>query len=770
MVDYMANYTFESLSPVEFEAISRDLLQKHLKLTLETFTAGRDGGVDLRYSKLKDSDDIIVQCKRHISTFPKLNNHLVKKEFAKVKALKPKRYILFTAVGLTNANKKKLLADFHPYIKSTADIYGRDDINNLLGLYPDIEQQHYKLWLSSTEVMKRILSADIINKTLFEKDEIQQSVSLYVENESYPKALEIFSDNRFVIISGSPGIGKTTLARMMLYRLLANGDYDEFIYISRGVEEAYKLYEHEKKQLFFFDDFLGRNYFEKGFARNEESDLIRFIERISSSKNKGLILTTREYILRQAQSQYHSLNSDLISDHKYIIDLEKYTRLIKAKILYNHLHLYGLPNKYLLAFLDKQTYEYLIEHKNYSPRLIETILKEAPWKHTTPKEFPGVIKSYFDEPSRLWEEAYLNGISENARLLLKILFTLRTPIDISKLHAAFDASHRDAGERPDYHIFERTIKELENTFIRVAPSYVPGARKNVLSVDYKNPSIFDFLLRYFSDNRRNDLLVAIKNPVFVDQLVLRFNKDIGNYAVMLTPEISTQIASHIEAGFDKLPFCEDIGFEISTFSSMSGRLHAYPQVLFALADRLNLYEKKDVAKHLVENFKKFNESKENGEFYAQSDLIRIFSDDLSPDDLTRSIEKLADNITSPSEAEWFVSYYGSEKLNDAFEEWRDSHIAELDEKITNAILNEIEALEYEELETYEENLEHYHTMFGINMDIAKNAREQAMDQLRSSVEVESYEYDELPPSKSNEQSSRANEDAAIRDMFDSLRR
>ena len=60
----MNNYNFLNLSPIDFEELVRNLLQKHLDLFLGSFASGRDDGIDLRYSKNKNKD-LIVQCKRY---------------------------------------------------------------------------------------------------------------------------------------------------------------------------------------------------------------------------------------------------------------------------------------------------------------------------------------------------------------------------------------------------------------------------------------------------------------------------------------------------------------------------------------------------------------------------------------------------------------------------------------------------------------------------------------------------------------------------------
>lgn len=60
----MSNYNFtENLSPLDFELLSKDLLEASLGIRFQTFAEGCDDGIDL----LHDSNDekIVVQCKRY---------------------------------------------------------------------------------------------------------------------------------------------------------------------------------------------------------------------------------------------------------------------------------------------------------------------------------------------------------------------------------------------------------------------------------------------------------------------------------------------------------------------------------------------------------------------------------------------------------------------------------------------------------------------------------------------------------------------------------
>ena len=76
----MPDYNFLNLPSSEFEDLSKDLLQRHLKLSLASFTSGRSKRIDLRYAGTSEKD-LIAQCKRY-SDFSSLFTNL-KKEIHK---------------------------------------------------------------------------------------------------------------------------------------------------------------------------------------------------------------------------------------------------------------------------------------------------------------------------------------------------------------------------------------------------------------------------------------------------------------------------------------------------------------------------------------------------------------------------------------------------------------------------------------------------------------------------------------------------------------
>ncbi|SDC23344.1 restriction endonuclease [Pedobacter soli] len=550
----MPEYSFLNLSPAEFEELTRDLLQQELKIHLESFSNGRDGGIDFRHCYPK-SGEMIIQCKRfkdYKSLYSKLRD-----ELPKLVKLKPRRYVLSTSASLTPKNKKEIFDLLKPFLKTPSDIYGKDDLNNLLGKFPQIEKQHFKLWLSSVNILERILHSRIFNQSSFEEDHVKETVKLYVNNSSHTTAKDLIDHFNYVIISGAPGIGKTTLARILSYEYLANG-YEEFVFLSESIDDAYALFREEAKQVFLFDDFLGKTFLDKKLKNNEDQRIIRFIEKIKKSENKILIMTTREYILAQAKLRYDMFENDAIDIAKCVIDLAQYTKVVRAKILYNHLFFANVGEDYIQEMLNGKSYNKIISHPNYSPRIIQTIFTPSVLKTIPVNKFIERFLAFLDYPESIWKHVYENQITNFSQIILANLMTLGAPIHFNNLkHQTKVFADKHAvkyGITYSEIDYNKAVRELENTFIKTERDSI-----GTLIVNYLNPSVQDFLVNYFYE--MPDYLTDIfGSAIFINQFFDLFtlretsplNKKGRKSQIKLTDSQIEIIVENIVNNFDAL--------------------------------------------------------------------------------------------------------------------------------------------------------------------------------------------------------------------------
>jgi len=180
-----------------------DLLSQELGGRLESFKPGKDGGIDLRNTRVSGSG-AIVQCKRYA---PHKINELLRSmasESNKLRRLRPPRYVLATSVDLSPGNKADLVRYLSPWCKSTGDIYGASELNGLLRDHPEVERVHFKLWISSTAILERILHARIFNFTDATLEGTREQMSRLVVHDGFNRALTMLHEQHHVLMSATP--------------------------------------------------------------------------------------------------------------------------------------------------------------------------------------------------------------------------------------------------------------------------------------------------------------------------------------------------------------------------------------------------------------------------------------------------------------------------------------------------------------------------------------------------------------------------------------
>jgi len=521
----MSQYNFSSLNDKDLEELSRDLLTKEFTIPFQSFKVGKDKGIDLRYSTNSSENQIIVQVKHYLkSDFNVLLNNLKNKEKEKVDKLNPNKYLLVTSVSLSPMNKEKIKNELSPHIKSTNDIYGADDINGLINKHPDIEKKYFKLWLSNTNIIQKIINNGIEGRSAFFEDKIKKNIELYIVNKSFNNALDKLKKQKVLMITGIPGIGKTTLANLITYHYLSK-DF-KLVYIDEKIKEAEDVFDNDPnvKQLFYFDDFLGSNYLEIINLRNSENSIVNFIERIQATINKYLILTTRSTILNQARSSREKLNRANLDSLKYELELTEYSEYDKAKILYNHLYFNNLDIKMIHDIFYDKNYWKIIRHKNYNPRLIEYFTKEQNINHLTPENYFDFILNSLEHPEEIWESALTNQLNSSEKYLLFILLTLGKLVSKRNLELAFDTKIEyevtKHGFTREINIFNISLKNLMDGYIK---STIINHSSTEKYIDFINPSLSDFLILFFNRNN-TEKWKLIESFIFVEQFDSVFKK------------------------------------------------------------------------------------------------------------------------------------------------------------------------------------------------------------------------------------------------------
>jgi len=180
-------FNFDILSPIEFEELSKDIIEKKLSMEFKVFKIGKDGGIDLR----NKDNGTICQCK-HIKKYSDLKSNL-KKEVEKIKKIKGlKKYYLIVSTELSPQNEDEIFDLLSDYINSSEQIISQKEIVSYLDDKENLEilKRNSKIWLTSYRVLELFEQKFMDFQVSSLYNLIQRDINYFVETKIFRECYE----------------------------------------------------------------------------------------------------------------------------------------------------------------------------------------------------------------------------------------------------------------------------------------------------------------------------------------------------------------------------------------------------------------------------------------------------------------------------------------------------------------------------------------------------------------------------------------------------
>ncbi|RCX23333.1 restriction endonuclease [Fontibacillus phaseoli] len=418
-------FNYHNLNDVEFEELCKDVMERKLSASLRLFSRGRDGGIDLTDNTY--THNIIVQVKHYIrSKYSNLRTSL-RNEVEKVRMWHPNQYFVCCGMELTDGNIREIYEMFLDFMPTDKNVVTLNEIDEFLQNpeNTDIVRKHHKLWLYSSNILSEVYNQNIFIdcETLF--CDIDEDSRFFVPTKIYEQCVELLDNNGLLMITGGPGVGKTITSKMLvLYyatqgyrvRYTTNGDIND---IKKSLSS-----EKETKEIVLLDDCLGQHYF--NMKQTQENELLSLIKYVKLSNNKKLILNSRITIFNEAKER--SIDFNIFFQQKkiriYTINMDDITPLEKAKIFYNHLKFKNIPSDYYNSIKENKHYLKIVQHKNYTPRIIEHVTYEHNYLKETPTLYFNYIFDTLANPNDIWKNEFEQRLLDIDRAFLSTLYSL----------------------------------------------------------------------------------------------------------------------------------------------------------------------------------------------------------------------------------------------------------------------------------------------------------------------------------------------------------
>ncbi|KFC38227.1 hypothetical protein FF18_15855 [Elizabethkingia anophelis] len=567
----MIDFDFHNLLfPTEFEKLCRDVVDiRDSPIKFTTYRRGRDGGIDFKSTNTQTK--IIGQCKlynpsNYNSFFANLKN-----EIKKCKRQKPSRYILCTNTKLSPSQAQEIYDLFEGYIINEEDIVDGEKLNKYLGNkeYQHLLKVYSKLLVPNLQLVEQALD-EIINRKYYNKTasflrEIQKEHKLHHNTQMLKHCIDVLEKNKIIILTGNPGVGKTTTAKMIVNYFINQKVKNVLFLTDTDFIEIEGLYQNN--QIIVVDDFWGQNFRPEHKDGSRLRNFNRIINDFKESENRYLVLTSREYIIQDVLNHAEHETQKILNTDRFIVNLDGFSNEDKARIFLNHLLYYDFEK----AFFNKLEYsdilENIIEHSNYSPRHIEYFIKQFLYfDDKSSYNFYALFLKYLDKPTEYWNKNFekLNGTS---KLILLIILISSDPMELLDLEKSFNTTQEETrlslNENIEPLAFNKELRILEDFYlVSEKEEYT-----NRVFLRFQSPGIKDFLLEYLRTNGKAWIKPLLENALFFNQLNFVFDteeKNIDDYMseislfgkkIILSLELQKILKLKLLNEFDVLNFC-----------------------------------------------------------------------------------------------------------------------------------------------------------------------------------------------------------------------
>ena len=332
------------------------------------------------------------------------------------------------------------------------------------------------------------LDAPLFARSEYSLKMMEEKATAFVPTHAYRRAWEILREHHYVILTGPPEAGKTTIGRVISLALAKDGW--EFLECVRP-EDFEVPRTRGKKRVCIADDFFGRGEFEPGRVSEWQRYLPHILPRLGA--DHWLILTSRAHLLQYAipRLDVDGANDKFPHHGKVIVKAGDLSRGEKARMLYRHAksrQLSETSRKWIKAEAKS-----IVDHAHFTPLRIERLVaKVIPRLESGAPPDAKEIEAEFDraiaDPSHEMKVTFGKLLPAHRWLL----FARLDSEEEGRSSPATGTLERSYGSLcpPELMLpFERTVEEIDEAFLaRFTTDY------GSTHVDWIHPSVRDLTI------------------------------------------------------------------------------------------------------------------------------------------------------------------------------------------------------------------------------------------------------------------------------------
>ena len=300
----MIRYRLDDLGWYQFEWLCQSLLKAAVGLAVEAWGGHSDLGRDayaeaslpIDGPKSQTPGPFVFQAKfvaeanaagansdGHIRDAVSREQLRIRKRMEKKVIQPPSVYVLLTNAPVKADTKGKLKEMINAVLPHTRVItWGANDICSLLDSAPEIRVAFPQLLglRDLTELLRTVVEKPLLERSALALEQAAELAVVFVPTSAYSGALAKLARNGFVVLTGPPEMGKTTIARMIGLAKLGEGwECHE----CTTPNDFLELKQSKQRQVFVADDAFGTTEYRPEVAYVWARDMDRILRAVDAT-------------------------------------------------------------------------------------------------------------------------------------------------------------------------------------------------------------------------------------------------------------------------------------------------------------------------------------------------------------------------------------------------------------------------------------------------------------------------------------------------------
>jgi hypothetical protein len=398
-----------------------------------------------------------------------------------------RHYVLLTNVPLTVSLRRAVRDEVHKKLPDVrVDLLGFRDLGAMLDNAPEIRMSFPQiLGLRDLQALLRDQGlAGVLNRSRFSMDLAVSKARVFVRTEAFRRARFALDRHHFVVLTGAPEVGKTTIARMLALGALTDG---WGVYECRRPGDVFDARIDDARQIFIADDAFCSTEFRPDQAQEWGDEMERILHALDG--RHLLIWTSRPAILSAALDRMHLQgDADIFPEASAVqVDVSELNDRDRALIVYRHARAADLPAG--TRELVKRAARSIVGHPHFTPQRIALLMRDgmrevlaAPLEHQS-EVLQVEIERRIGEPTKQMRQSLEALPAEHREVLLAMLDAGLGEVAVAELETAYERLGGQSALRS-------LLDDLSGHFLRVF--FRPGTTEP--AADWLHPSWRDLMI------------------------------------------------------------------------------------------------------------------------------------------------------------------------------------------------------------------------------------------------------------------------------------